>query len=340
MHRRYSLSTVTLPELAPSGTLSAHPPERIIAWCETVRFTGLLGFVDDNTAFELPFIAGQLEDTTDSTENPNDLSDPSQLLDRFLSLTDGSYTLIQRLPSLPDATEPTPLSRAGSLSQHSPSTLMAWCERVALDGQLSLSHNPLRCTARYDHGELVSLTLDGAATDSDISSVFAWENGTFSIQSVPLFPRESWDPSIILTPPRATDDLLRTVELALTDVLARRESVRPARTLHPSLRPQPLADPTLSSHTPPTNPLPQLSSPPRFDLPAGSADTTVKVYFVRARAPEPPPTPPTPPAVSPVTSAAQPTVSRSRPLELALWSVFALCTTIALIAVARLLLRA
>ncbi|MEZ4409941.1 MAG: hypothetical protein R3A52_26215 [Polyangiales bacterium] len=311
-------------EVAPSGTLSPGQPEAIIAWCESRCFTGVLDFVADGSLREVPFIGGTVE-VIAGAEDPV-LRD----LELFLSLTEGSYTLTQRLPALEGSRPAGSLSIAGELSRHAPSSLMSWCETAGLDGQLTLERAPKKCVARYECGELRSLTIDGASPDSDVSEVFGWSEGRWVIQAVPLFPRESWDPSIILGPPRAGEGLLRTVEFALAEILDKRASVRPSKPLRASLRP--------GSHAEGVD-IPPPPRAPRFDPPAGSADTTVKVYFVQARNAD---------EVLAQAAAAKSEAKgeakddeapRSRPVEMALWAVFGVCATVALAGVVQMLLR-
>ncbi len=309
-------------EVAPSGSLSPGLPEAIVAWCEARCFTGVLDFAADGAVREVPFLGGRVE-VIAGAEDPV-LRD----LERFLSLTEGSYTLTQRLPSLEGSTPAGSLSIAGELSRHAPSSLMAWCESAGLDGQLTLERAPKRCVARYECGELRSLTIDGASPDNDVSEVFGWSEGRWVIHAVPVFPRESWDPSVILGPPREGEGLLHTVEFALAEILDKRASVRPSKPLRASLRPG--AHPEGVEIPPPPR-------APRFDPPAGSADTTVKVYFVQARDA----------AAVLAQSAARPAVKpavtddapRSRPVEMALWAVFGVCTTVAVAGVVQMLLR-
>lgn len=279
---------------APAGTLTTGAPENILRWCEEQRFTGSLGYVQNGARAEMTLVAGEVE--TNGADDPM-----AAALDRFLVLSEGSYTLTQRLPVIDGAKVRSATELSGDLALRSPAELLHWCEAVGLTGRLDLdfvggdSTNPRGCTAVYERGELVSLTLDGR-DDVEVATIFEWTTGGWKVVALPLLERSSAPP--VTTPSPEGGVLLRTVEVALADIIARRDqSLGPPRRA-PSLRPPPAHPGTEADvvKIPPAPKVPRSPMPPKAksDAPAADAqrgpeshasptDTTIKVYFVKVR---------------------------------------------------------
>ncbi len=207
-------------------------------------------------------------------------------LERFLTLADGRYELRQTLPAVTDHDAGESLHRSGTLTDLRVGDLMHFCEATGLTGTLTLRHRPTErtCTARYQRGELLSLTLDGRS-DADLTAIFAWADGTYDVQAF-----SAWATDIDDALPSG-DALLETLQVAMADILEKSARSRTPSRRPPSLRPAHASD----------GPRSRSDKPPQ-----GGADTTVKVYFVQARrslSPEP-----VVPAVLPTTVATAPVV--------------------------------
>lgn len=276
-------------QVTPAGELSETTPEALLRWCESRKFTGTLRFSQRSQEHTLPLLAGQVE--ARGPEDPVSLS-----LEAFLLAVSGRYFLEQALPDIDDGERLGRTHLRGPIGAERIGDLMQYCEAVGLTGELRLEHDGrpgegLRnCTATYQRGELASLTLDGR-DDQDFSAIFAWTEGTWEVQAEELFRSESRPPP----PPEPRDPLLRTLEVALADVLE-----KGARSRSPSRRP------------PSLRPIPNEAPPAPKALPQGAADTTIKVYFVKASGPA---AHPKPPQVTPQSPTEPPPPAHAAPVQ-------------------------
>ncbi len=235
-------------ELAPQGAID------LLRDLERRRLTGTLRFESEDASGELVLFGGEI-----AVEQPSrdDGRDP---VDVLLELGAGSYEVQQRLPPLA-VSKGTDFVRTGSLAVHVPADLMSYCEHAGLSGALVLEHEGHRAEAIYDAGELLAIQLDGEG-ESDLSAIFAWDEGRFRIELDPEIPasyREEEAPTTRLpvTPregtPRREDtrQFLRVLELALVDVIDKSERARSPTRTSPPLPPPPKARPRPASLPPP-----------------------------------------------------------------------------------------
>ncbi len=323
---------------SPSGTFLLGEADSLLRWCEAQRFTGTLTVTVDRVPTEIQLLAGVPEVVSPRDSDPGHDDDPvGRAVDRVLKAPRGSYTLRQHLPPIEGAEAPSDRVVRGALSLRSPADIMRYCELAGLTGQLTLTldddHSVGECSALYERGELVSLTLDGR-DDLDVAAIFDWSVGRFEVTAFPLFDRDPGSRDPLLGAPPSPDEaqLLRTVEVALADILTRRAQAPSASPRYPSFRPPP------PHKTEPgaTAPLPPAPRTPRFEPGPPSPDTTVKVYFVQARRPHgvTPQPAPAPLGVSAGDLVGPPPASR---IELALWGTLSLAGVIALVSLVRLL---
>ena len=270
------------PPLPQRASLDVFRPDTVLRFCETVHFTGTLSFATDTGKGLLPVLNGAPEVSGDAAMEA--------ALDEFLGLTAGTYTLHQILPNLENATRDGDLMLHGKLTEGVIPELMRYCESAGISGTLHLNHAENRCDARYVRGELASITID-REEDADLSRVFAWPDGSFVIESRPVFedgPR--------VTAPEPF--LLKTLEIALAEIMdqrQRRSEVPPSPFRAPSIRslkgvafgvehaPGVLLPPRPATVQPPPR---RTVSPPAPQ----SADSTVKVFFVARKSLEASPT--------------------------------------------------
>jgi hypothetical protein len=231
---------------------------------EARRISGRLRFTTGGKSGTVAVVAGQIALDQESME---DGSDPVEVV---LKARSGHYVVHQRLPSLP-VSHGDDDHRNGSLQVHVPADLMNYCEQSGVTGTLKLVREGNLAELVYDAGELLAIRLDGKE-DADLSAVFAWDEGSFDIKvgkdvqalvpgsiraPEPEDPSER-EPTTQFVRPRHEDTgqhFLKVVEVALTDVVATRERVRPkARTSPPrapvpSIRP-PAAMPKMAAPKP------------------------------------------------------------------------------------------
>lgn len=147
-----------------------------------------------------------------------------EALEELLELREGSFWIIQELPSLSvsrgDATR-----KEGSLEVHVPADLMNYCERAGLSGALAFSFRGASATLKYRAGELSDIELSGV---SDLSDVFGWTDGAFVIHA-----REEKSKR------ESTEQFLTVVEVALREIEREREERRPATRSSPEMPPLP-----------------------------------------------------------------------------------------------------
>ena len=242
-------------EIPPDGVLE------ILREIEEQRITGRLRFTarsaDGSTQTgEVELVAGQLALDQDA------LPDGTDPVERLLALRSGHFVVHPRLPALP-ISQGDDLSRSGSLAVHVPADLMNYCEQSGLTGTLVLARERERVELVYEHGQLLAIRVDGR-DDGDLSHAFGWNDGTFRIAVnakartlVPQLVEEDEDPTArepttqFVRPRTARDDtgrqFLKVLEVALTDIVAKREQARPraaplgAGASPPSVRPRPLS---------------------------------------------------------------------------------------------------
>lgn len=221
---------------------------------EERRITGRLRFTTAGQTGDVAIIAGQI---ALDQEPMSDGADPVEVV---LKARGGHYVVHQRLPSLP-VSHGDDDHKNGSLQVHVPADLMNYCEQSGVTGTLRLVREGNLAELVYDAGELLAIRLDGKE-DADLSAVFAWDAGSFDIKVgkdvqalVPASVRapEPEDPSereptTQFVRPRSEDTgqhFLKVFEVALKDVVATRERVRPKtrtsppRAPAPSIRPPP-----------------------------------------------------------------------------------------------------
>lgn len=272
------------PVVVPSsGSLAVHRPEAVLRFCEGVRFTGTLAFQSDRGRGVLPMLNGVPEIA------PGDVH-LEQALEQFLALEHGTYTLVQILPALEGASREGDLGLWGSLERVRPAELLRYCEGAGLSGTLTLRHGERTCVARYDRGELVSLTVDDDP-GADPTDVFAWTQGTFAIRA-----RSVFDHARPSNPPHDNERLLKTLEVALVDILEKSQrgatgaaasgtvssapSIQRTVTLPFGVEGGPGAGVAVSSSV--------RSGARRSVPPPPSPESTVKVYFVNRGPPRRP----------------------------------------------------
>jgi hypothetical protein len=154
--------------------------------------------------------------------------------------------------------------RRGSLAVHVPADLMTYCEQAGLTGSLEMRNAGKVVEVVYEFGELLAIRIDGRE-QTDLAEVFAWDEGSFRIElRTPSDARSRLPEPVSLKPPEGAaeeepDDreptvrfakpmqdggatgrfakttgaredtgaqLLRMVEVALTDVVSTREKAR------------------------------------------------------------------------------------------------------------------
>lgn len=241
-------------EITGEGVIS------LLADIEERRTSGVLHFESGDLVGDVHLVAGQL-----ALEQP-ELPDGRDAVEALLELREGTYELLQRLPPLP-VSHGDQKARVGSLDVHVPADLMNYCEAAGLTGLLHLELDGRTAEAIYSRGELTDIRVDGTA-DEDLHDVFGWTQGEFKItaHSIPPtlavddlpaiedissdFPVEDDDedpldrePTIQFHRRRAADTseiFLRSVEVALTDIISEREKRRgpEARTGPESVIPQ------------------------------------------------------------------------------------------------------
>src|SRR5206468_3639081 len=152
----------------------------------------------------------------------------------MLKARSGHYVVHQRLPTLP-VSHGDDDHRNGSLQVHVPADLMNYCEQSGVTGTLKLVREGNLAELVYDAGELLAIRLDGKE-DADLSSVFAWDEGSFDIavgKDVAALVPESLrapaqddpserEPTTQFVRPKSDDTgklFLKVFEVALTDVV-------------------------------------------------------------------------------------------------------------------------
>lgn len=331
-----SSETVNTPDsIAAAGEIHDSTPGAVLRWCEASRFTGTLRFTTSDETAEIPMLGGAPE--------VHDAEDPvARAVERFTSLRAGTYALSQCLPPIEGATAASEFEREGALAEFSAGDLMQYAEATGLSGELVFRQDdPEPCSFRavYDRGALVSITCDGATQDpAEVTAIFFWKTGVWSLRAEPLFNAAAQSPEE--KPARSDTPLLRTVEVALAEILAQRDATKTTSWRPPSFRP--------GGGEVPSEIIPRAPKVPKAFGGSG-ADTTVKVYFVQPRrtpeaaipaqkADAAAPKPEAPAAAPPPRSDPGARASASR-TELLLWAILAVCALIALVSIADLVAR-
>lgn len=235
-------------EPAMSGEIPDGGMLDVLREIETRRITGRLLFSTGGQTGDVQVIAGQI--ALDQDAMP-DGTDPVEVV---LKARKGHYAVHQRLPTLP-ISQGDDDHRNGSLAVHVPADLMNYCEQSGVTGTLKLLREGKQAELVYDAGELLAIRLDGKE-DADLSDVFAWDEGSFDIavgkDVEALVPpslrahepedRSEREPTTQFVRPRSDDtgkSFLKVFEVALTDVVATRERVRPKSRTSPPRAPAP-----------------------------------------------------------------------------------------------------
>ncbi|MBW2461480.1 MAG: DUF4388 domain-containing protein [Deltaproteobacteria bacterium] len=249
-------STVLQGEITGEGVFS------LLAEIEERRTSGVLRFESAELSGDVHMVAGQF-----AVDQP-ELADGRDVVEVLLELREGTYELVQKLPSLP-VSHGTQSAREGSLDVHVPADLMNYCEAAGLTGLLHLERDGRTAEAIYDRGELTDIRVDGTA-DEDLHDVFGWTDGQFKITAhsipptlavdeLPLIDGEAIEFEAVPRPRQADQEdeedeeyeddplegeptsqfhrrraadtseiFLRSVEVALTDIIEEREKHRGA----------------------------------------------------------------------------------------------------------------
>jgi hypothetical protein len=247
---------------------------------EKRRITGRLRFISENEqrqkeTGEVELIGGQI------ALDQEPLPDGSDPVERLLALRRGHYAVHQRLPNLP-VSKGDEHKRTGSLRVHVAADLMNYCEQSGLTGTLVLVHGPDKVEIVYEYGELLAIRVDGEPHD-DLSHVFGWDDGRFVIEvnaaaraRVPSVEVSVDEEGLPLEPtgqfvrPRLNETgehFLHVFEVALTDIVAKREKARP------SSRPRPASE--LAQSVRPR--MPAMHEPP-----PRKREPTVRVVYLKA----------------------------------------------------------
>jgi hypothetical protein len=246
-------------EPAMSGEIPMEGMLDVLRQIEERRISGRLRFTAENEAGqgetgEVELVAGQL------ALNQEALPDGTDPVERLLVLRNGIFVVHQRLPPLA-VSQGDEQNKRGSLAVHAPTDLMTYCEQAGLTGTLKLINAGSLVDMIYEAGELLAIRADGKDS-ADLSHVFSWEDGRFEIgvgrdvrSLVPGGPPEDpadREPTTQFVRPGANDTgkhFLKVLEVALTDIVDRRERAQhkgkgqTSRAPAPSVRPRPPAIP-------------------------------------------------------------------------------------------------
>jgi hypothetical protein len=242
-------------EPALAGEIPADGVLETLRAIEARRISGRLRFTatDDEGVIErgeVELVAGQL-----ALSQPP-LPGGADPVERLLVLRRGHFVVHQHLPPLP-VSQGDEQRRRGSLAVHAPTDLMGYCERAGLTGTLRLTHEGSLVEMVYEAGELLGIRVDGRES-AELGPVFSWEEGRFEIGLAedvralldgpePEDPSER-EPTTQFVRPRPNDTgrhFLRVLELALSDIVERRERAphkgrgQTAASPPPSVRPRP-----------------------------------------------------------------------------------------------------
>ena len=224
---------------------------------EQKRITGKIRYLIGDESGEVELSAGQI--ALDQDPLPSG-ADP---VEAVLAARSGMFAVHALLPPLA-VSQGDEHERRGSLAVHVPADLMTYCEQAGLTGSLEMRNAGKIVEVVYEFGELLAIRIDGRE-QTDLAEVFAWDEGSFRIElrtpsdarsrlpePVSLKPSEGApdeepddrEPTVRFAKPMqdggatgrfaktagAREDtgaqLLRMVEVALTDVVSTREKAR------------------------------------------------------------------------------------------------------------------
>lgn len=244
-----------------SGEIPTEGMLDVLRQIEERRISGRLRFTAKNErgqgeTGEVELVAGQLALSQDP------LPDGTDPVERLLVLRGGIFVVHQRLPPLPVA-QGDDQNKKGSLAVHAPSDLMTYCEQAGLTGTLRLINAGSLVDMIYEAGELLGIRVDGQE-NADLSHVFSWEDGRFEIGvgrdvrslvpgGVPEDPSDR-EPTTQFVRPNANDTgrhFLKVLEVALTDIVDRRERAQHKGRGQTSVAPKPSVRPRPPSVAPP-----------------------------------------------------------------------------------------
>ena len=220
---------------------------------EQKRITGKIRYLIGDESGEVDLAAGQI--ALDQDPLPSG-ADPVEAL---LAARSGMYAVHALLPALA-VSQGDEQERRGSLAVHVPADLMTYCEQAGLTGSLEMRNGGRLVEVVYEFGELLAIRIDGRE-QTDLADVFAWDEGSFLIalrtpsdvrsrlpeamlQAAPEEEQDDREPTVRFA--KAIQDgaatgrfakakgaredtgaqLLRMVEIALTDVVSTREKAR------------------------------------------------------------------------------------------------------------------
>lgn len=248
-------------EPAMSGEVPVEGMLDVLRQIEERRISGRLRFTAKNEkgqgeTGEVELVAGQLALSQDP------LPDGTDPVERLLELRGGIFVVHQRLPPLA-VSQGDEQNKRGSLAVHAPSDLMTYCENAGLTGTLRLINAGSLVDMVYEAGELLGIRVDGH-DDADLSHVFSWEDGRFEIGvgrdvrslvpgAAPEDPSDR-EPTTQFVRPGANDTgqhFLKVLEVALTDIVDRRERAQHKGRGQQSSAPQPSVRPRPPTLAPP-----------------------------------------------------------------------------------------
>lgn len=251
----------------------------IIQEVERLRTTGVLLFESGEVRGEVDLIAGQI------AVDQRDMADGRDPVETLLELRSGTYEVYQRLPPLP-VSKGDDLTRTGSLAVHVPADLMNYCEHAGMTGALVFENQGRSAEIVYHAGNLVAIRIEGE-DEQDLHEVFGWEEGTFQIRAqsqrppvLPEAPEAAPPPAAAPKAPKVREEtgqhFLRSVEVALVQIVEEREKRRSPTRTGPQLPPQRRArPPTL----PGIEPVPE----PRTKPAKRRREPTVQVIYLSAQ---------------------------------------------------------
>lgn len=274
-------------EPAMSGEVPVEGMLDVLRQIEERRISGRLRFTAQNEAGqnetgEVELVAGQLA----LSQEP--LPDGTDPVERLLVLRNGLFVVHQRLPPLAVA-QGDDQNKRGSLAVHAPTDLMTYCEQAGLTGTLRLINAGSLVEMVYEAGELLGIRVDGRE-NTELSHIFSWEDGRFEIGvgrdvrslvpgGVPEDPADR-EPTTQFVRPGANDtgkQFLKVLEVALTDIVDRRERAQHKGKGQTSRAPAPSVRPRPQSIPPPPKKKPRRDATVRLVIMGSDDDAVAKV---------------------------------------------------------------
>lgn len=270
-----------------SGEVPVEGMLDVLRQIEERRISGRLRFTAKNEkgqgeTGEVELVAGQLALSQDP------LPDGTDPVERLLVLRGGIFVVHQRLPPLA-VSQGDEQNKRGSLAVHAPSDLMTYCENAGLTGTLRLINSGSLVDMIYEAGELLGIRVDGQ-DNADLSHVFSWEDGRFEIgvgrdvrSLMPGAPPEDpsdREPTTQFVRPGANDTgqhFLKVLEVALTDIVDRRERAQHKGRGQQSSAPQPSVRPRPPTLAPPRERKPRRDATVRVVILGNDDDAAARV---------------------------------------------------------------